>query len=431
METIKVSLLAGAGSLAIVAAGSLWWLAPFAMYLAIVVYDHTTPDEEHVRRYLTAGTARRLLVDSAKTAYRDARLFLPDSKASIDEVARARPDTAAHKPTGAGFTPQPERPQTATPERPRWLVAVNDEPDRSPHTLIIGPTGSGKTTMACAALGARPDRTVVLSPKVNAGNWRGAEVATLDDDGTYEPLSRALEELEQEKRDRIVTLRKRGAGAITPLTIVLDETPELVRFVPKAGDFIGSMSSIGRELKMRLVVLSTSSRVKDLGIEGRGAALDNFIRVDLDRDRRATLNDGIRSIAVSTKEVQAQAKAAHLRPWHGDALPEVVTHAKQLPLPTPDPDDLLASLLATMSPERAARLQSVTVGRAGGDVTVNVQQVAPITQGVMQRKKGTDRVRRLKYIEAARAGEKFEHTYQRLGGSRNVMHALFTAHKAK
>ena len=354
--------------------------------------------------------------------------LLPGAVSVLDRPPREITDKAPRL-TLPRFAPEEPRRQTATPDRPRWMAAVNDEPDRAPHTLIIGPTGSGKTTMACAALGARPDRTVVLSPKVNAGNWRGAEVATLDDDGTYEPLSRALEELEQEKRERIVALRKHGADALEPLTIVLDETPELVRFVPRAGDFIGSMSSIGRELKMRLVVLSTSSRVKDLGIEGRGAALENFIRVDLDRDRRATLNDGIRTIAVSTKEVQTQARAAHLRPWRGDDLPEMITHAEQLPLPQPEPDDLLATLLATMSPERAARLQSVTVQREQGDVIVNVNP-ATVTQRV-RTKPGIDRKRRLGYIEAARSGEKFEPTYQRLGGSRNVMHALFTAHRPK
>lgn len=269
------------------------------------------------------------------------------------------------------------RQQAKVAERPRWVQALNDEPDRAPHALIVGPTGAGKTTLACAALGDRPDRAVVLSPKVNAGNWKGAEVVSLDDDGSYQPIQMAFKDLEQEKRDRIVTLRKRGADALTPMTVVLDETPELVRFVPQAGDFLASMSSIGRELKMRMVVISTSSRVKDLGIEGRGAALENFVRVDIDRDRRATINDGIRTVPVTTKEVVSRAKAARLKPWRGDDLEQVEQPADQtqrvIVTPAGEPldlSDMLSSLLAELpadvkaavpaiSPDRAARLAQI------------------------------------------------------------------------
>jgi hypothetical protein len=137
------------------------------------------------------------------------------------------------------------------------------------------------------------------------------------------------------------------------------------------------MSSIGRELKMRLMVLSTSSRVKDLGIEGRGAALDNFVRVDIDRDRRAILSDGIRQITVPTTEIVGQAGRAKLRPWRGALEPE--------PAPA---DNLLADLLAKLPPSQ----QSVTLHDGGRQIVVNVSQQAtmPATVRPRRRSNGID-----------------------------------------
>src|SRR5689334_13774270 len=66
--------------------------------------------------------------------------------------------------TKAPFTPistvltLPELPEKASAQAvkslsPReWLTIVNDQPDDAPHTLIIGSSGSGKTTMAQAII---------------------------------------------------------------------------------------------------------------------------------------------------------------------------------------------------------------------------------------------------------------------------------------
>jgi hypothetical protein len=374
------------------------------------------------------GDAAPRLLPSPRVA-----ALLPGAMPVLEQPRRQRPEPARAtiqpgmviRPASHSAAATPQRPAAAVAERPRpapgtaaaptlehprWLQTINDDPDRAPHAIIIGPTGAGKTTMACAALGARPDRTVVISPKVNAGNWRGAEVITLDDDGTYLPIRQTLKDLEQEKRDRIVTLRKRGAEALEPLTVVLDETPELVRFAPEAGNFMSSMSSIGRELKMRLLVLSTSSRVKDLGIEGRGAALDNFVRVDIDRDRRAILDDGIRAINVPTAEIVSQAQRARLRPWRGALEPE--------PAQAAVPDNLLADLLAEVPPSH----QSVTLHDGGRQVVVNVnqQQAAQLPRPKPKRREGAinmrDRKRRLErkayYEQAAREGVALSRAYQ-------------------
>ena len=71
----------------------------------------------------------------------------------------------------------------------------------------------------------RGGRAIVLSPKVNPSNWRGAEIVTLDDAGGYADISQALADIEQEKRDRIGKLRR--GEPLEPLTIVYDEIGEM------------------------------------------------------------------------------------------------------------------------------------------------------------------------------------------------------------
>lgn len=377
--------------------------------------------------------------------------------------------------------------KTAAPTRPRWLQVVNDDPDRHPHALILGPTGAGKTTLATAIMGDRGGRVVVVSPKISAGAWRGAEVITLDDDASYAPLTRAMGELEQEKRERVVTLRQQGRAALEPLTVVFDEIQDLTTHVPEVGEWMVNLSSLGRELNLRLIGIGTTDEA--LNIRGWKASRRNYARVEMTTDRRATLNDGVRNLNIETKEIDRQARAAHLRPWRGEPAPAdpaaIVRRAPLPPLPPnghepcpwcrsfydcaceeggpavsvtarPAPTLTLAEL-AKLAPSLAAKrgyapspadqsaladlldiseptAQSVTVARdtAGGDVHVHVSQVAT-GRSPIARRRGVDvkdRRRRLAYIEAAKRGEKFEATYRRFGGSRNAMHALFTAHKA-
>src|SRR6266545_2517292 len=50
--------------------------------------------------------------------------------------------------------PRPQQATKTTPEAPKemplmqWLSLVNDFPDDAPHTLIVGTSGTGKTTIA-------------------------------------------------------------------------------------------------------------------------------------------------------------------------------------------------------------------------------------------------------------------------------------------
>jgi hypothetical protein len=348
-----------AGMFTLAAPGTALWLIPAALTAGGMA--------------LTVPEVREEVLPLLSDATRQARALLPDRKP--DRAAQAAPAASSAAPTGA--TPAPSTPAPSTPQKARpgslppavWLRALNDEPDQAPHALIVGPSGAGKTTFTAAVLGARPGAAVVLSPKVNPGNWRGAELVTLDDDGSYGPIAEALADLEAEKRRRIRILRTEGADALAPLTVVLDELPELLRFVPETGPFVVSLSSIGRELKMRLVAITT--RADALGVKGWKASEGNFVRVDLDRSRTAVLHDGTAPpVPLDLGPITETARAARLRPWRAPSAPAPATERT----PTPAPADLLADLLA-------APVESVTAASGRGGNAFDEQGVTVTVTG--------------------------------------------------
>jgi hypothetical protein len=163
--------------------------------------------------------------------------------------------------------------------RSRWEPILNHTPDEVPHLFIYGPSGSGKTIFAQHLITSREGQVVVLDPKWQRGKWGGAPAATVDDEGGYAPIDAAAVQLLAEFRRRL-RLHKEGRVA-APLTVVIDELPDLNDECPNVRRLFLSLLRMGRELQMRLVALSTGRGVEDLGLKGRGDARHNLITVRL------------------------------------------------------------------------------------------------------------------------------------------------------
>jgi hypothetical protein len=260
-----------------------------------------------------------------------------------------------------------------------WLALVNDRPDDIPHLAIYGPSGSGKTRLCQGILYARGGQYAVIDPKPAMRGqikWGGIPYARIDPDGSYRSIESMLRALRTEVNARLVAL-DRGGEAV-PLTVVLDEYKLLARECKdSAPDLYIKLSDIGRELRMRLIVLSTTRGVRGLGIEGLGDTRDNFITIELDRQHRATLEwDGATYLLDTAPVIALGQRAIPAARWWQP--PQAVQS---------DARDLLAGLLAQI-PEPVPASSRPLSGLSPDREPVPQLAVLPHTTAVLA---GTDR----------------------------------------
>lgn len=195
-------------------------------------------------------------------------------------IATAAPRPAP-APAAAVPTPTPAAADQLLP-LPAWLDLVQHRLDDAPHTLIVGPTGTGKTTLVKALCAMRDGQLLFVSPKPNA--WPGLSYPTIDDDGGFTAIETALQAVLRELRQRLAAM-KHGTDPSTfgTLTVIIDEFPTVVDECETAPVLLRKLGQIGRELRLRLIALSQTLQVKDLGIEGQGAARENVAQLVLPR----------------------------------------------------------------------------------------------------------------------------------------------------
>jgi hypothetical protein len=249
----------------------------------------------------------------------------------------ARQAPADEEPSALARRPAPEQAPAPRALRLReWLSIVNDEPDDAPHLFIYGASGTGKTTLAQAILGDRLGQVAIFDPKNKPGKWGGAPVFGVNRDGSYTTIDAGFRGVIGELRRRQGAMLD-GAEDFAPLTVVLDELPLLNRNTEHAGLVLKEVSEIGRELRVRLMILSWSKRVRELGIDGAGDTIDQFVTITLRRATRRKLgflawDEDHYAIDLSEVAARAREPLAATRFWSPA---------------TPDADRLLAGLLDT------------------------------------------------------------------------------------
>ncbi|GAB4185406.1 MAG: hypothetical protein Fur005_47840 [Roseiflexaceae bacterium] len=153
----------------------------------------------------------------------------------------------------------------------------------------------------------RQGQVVVLTPKPD-DDWGSLSAITIDDDGSFTSIARAIDLLTHEVRRRLVAGKQRLPIG-EPLTIICDDFPVLVSEVGKpAAGLFKLVGWLGRSLRVRLIVLSQSDRVKSLGLSGEGDAAENYLHVELARGHRATLHLEEHLFPLDTQEVVALAR---------------------------------------------------------------------------------------------------------------------------
>lgn len=170
----------------------------------------------------------------------------------------------------------PEREQLALPV-PR--ITTVDEPQvlrpiPTGHILIAGESGSGKTTAARHVLVDRQN-VVVLDPHDDRNTWPdGAEV--VGGGRAFRAIDERIAQLESALQDRYGR-RNYGEKQFDPITVAVDEMPAIVEALgSRVNDVWRHWLREGRKVSLYFVVISQSTRVKTLGIEGEGDLLENF-----------------------------------------------------------------------------------------------------------------------------------------------------------
>lgn len=203
-------------------------------------------------------------------------------------AAVARAQQAQEKAPFAPTLTPPEKTAQAVKPLSEWLSLVNDHPDEAPHTLIIGSSGAGKTTLAEAIIATRGGYLVILDPKWKPGRWGNLKAIPIDDDGRYTQIEAAIKSLLLEFNMRLVSL-KLGVTTFADVTVVIEELPTLIVECPSAATLLKQIGRMGRELRIRVLGLSQSERVKSLGVSGEGDALDNYTLIRLGKAAVGTL----------------------------------------------------------------------------------------------------------------------------------------------
>lgn len=172
---------------------------------------------------------------------------------------------------------------------------LNEEVDDRPHVLIVGNSGAGKTVLAQLLIGTRPGKVVILDPKRPKGwegpKWGGLPYVSRDKEtASYKPMVEALRAVVKEM-DRRYRTQDEASEPFEQLTVVLDEAKNSVEECEELAEQYRKIVSIGREVGIRLILISTTDRAGKLGFSGEADSMDSLAWVRLGNFARDVLGE--------------------------------------------------------------------------------------------------------------------------------------------
>jgi len=219
-----------------------------------------------LKPWLWGGLVTAVLVFVGGIVYRLHRISQPVRNGNGDVIAL--PNNAFQVMPGR-LIPQRDEPMLLPPPRP----TIELPQITRGHVLIAATTGSGKTICLRELVDMRGGSVVVLDPHYTPGAWGMAQVISGNAMRDY------LDQLNSELEARIQA-RHGGQRSFDALTVATEEMPALVGQFGR--DILGVWKRVmreGRKFNIFMMVVSQSTRVKALGIDGEGDLLDNFDHV--------------------------------------------------------------------------------------------------------------------------------------------------------
>jgi len=145
------------------------------------------------------------------------------------------------------------------------------------HVLIVGATGTGKSTAACSLLAQRAqagEDILILDPHAGPNDWHGTKAVGFGRD--YEAIQTMMDHLLIEMTRRYEERSVNKDYTPQKLTIFVDEWPAIQSHCADAAAFMCEVAQEGRKVGMRLIILTQSDRVESLGLSGKGDVRENF-----------------------------------------------------------------------------------------------------------------------------------------------------------
>ncbi|WP_110513211.1 hypothetical protein [Herpetosiphon llansteffanensis] len=180
---------------------------------------------------------------------------------------------------------EPVEPDVAHLPTYSWPMLL-DTLAKRPHIGIAGPSRQGKSVLSMALTYLRAlegHQLVILNSHARPNDYGG-----LPQVYDYPAINRVMKAL-------LAELGRRKAAAATgvetfdPITVVLEEAPDVMSKVhgedgsaakpkvPVAQRFVGEMLRQAAKYRMHLILVTQTTLVKPLGIEGDSEALDNLL----------------------------------------------------------------------------------------------------------------------------------------------------------
>jgi len=150
---------------------------------------------------------------------------------------------------------------------------------KKPHLMILGETGSGKSTICKFLVSQVNAPCLIIDPHASPTDWRGFVVTgsgrNYGDIATEFDRLANLMQIRYEQRDK-------GISQFDPLIVIIDEFPAIASSLGKnATDTVKLLAREARKVSIRMCLLSQGAEVKTLGLEGEGSIRESFAMLRL------------------------------------------------------------------------------------------------------------------------------------------------------